>query len=189
MQPTKGHGWKLSNNTGLKRNQTYVVTFRDEESRKKLKPYVKIGLDQLNAMPEMKSAHIRFNIANKNHYVPLPGKDNYQARPGTYTFVYGLKSWPKGDWSSSTMGGVVWINEGYWYKTGKLHAHDYAVKNIVTHELGHLLGLDHCDKEAGLNPLMCELGDPRTFERQGLFREPDLNGIRYLIINARMGVQ
>lgn len=173
MQPAKGHGWNLSTDTGLTRNHTYVIAFGDAESVKTLKPYAEIGVNQLNAMPEMKSAHIKFALTDEIHPRVLTNPQCVEP----YTYVFTMKHQAKGDnYYAATYACDVWVNIEDWAS-----APEYQKENIVTHEFGHLLGLDHCTKEAGLNPIMCEEGEPTPLERHGLFRVPDLDGIRQLI--------
>lgn len=179
--PTEGHGWKLDPAYSLKWGQTYTVTFNDSDSLKTLKPYVKTSVDQLNNMSEMKSAHIRFVIIDKSTNQTEPsGCSN------GHTFTFGLKSGVEKDEQAYAyaLGCRVWVDNTLWDQGVPGNPPEYQIKNIVTHEFGHLIGLEHCNKEAGLNPIMCEEGEPRPLEKLGLFRDPDLEGIRNLIKNS-----
>ncbi|GAA2355106.1 hypothetical protein [Streptomyces cuspidosporus] len=209
----EGTGWKLESGspyfiTNLTHNSTYTLSFVTQKSRSWLTSYLKVPVQQLNAMPEVKNAGIKFvlsttieggtNYQNKKYcagpqhhimfhlkYRPLDGKKGMsRALP-----CYNTKT-------NAAWGGYVEMDTEYWTSTGKENtwfgsnktkAHAMTL-NAVTHELGHMMGLDHPDPSKFSpnenRPVMTSPNGGYLNSNGGKFTAADLRGIRKLVSNG-----
>ncbi|OMI39826.1 hypothetical protein [Streptomyces sparsogenes] len=209
----EGTGWKLESGspyfiTNLAHNSTYTISFVTQKSRGWLTSYLKVPVQQLNAMPEVKNAGIKFvlsttieggtNYQNKKYcagpqhhimfllkYRPLDGKKGMsRALP-----CYNTKT-------NAAWGGYVEMDTEYWTSTGKENswfgsnktkAHAMTL-NAVTHELGHMMGLDHPDPSKFSpnenKPVMTSPNGGYLNSNGGKFTAADLRGIRKLVSNG-----
>lgn len=181
-----GHSAEASTSTTIAHHQTYSVTFRDTESRKTLAPYVAISLKQLNEMPEVRAADITFKVSEKNHLIPVPVTEDDSPCGDANELIFGLRdnvdnvSFAR---QCDPGEGVAWIDKSYWDEKS---LPDPDIHNVITHELGHLLGLHHpesgCDTTTPTRPILCAvLPAYQEGDSIGLFREHDLAAIRNLI--------
>jgi hypothetical protein len=163
-----GVGWSLLTDQGktwnLKHNFTYSIKFVTKDSRTKTSPYFKTAVTQLNSLPSIKAAHIKFvlttsstatiggtNYAKKNwcagkqgdimvmvDYRPLDGQEGNSVAKVCHQ---------SNDWSA--YGGYVIMDSEYWanskWFSKNSSTNNQHMLNGHSHELGHMLGLDHPD--------------------------------------------
>jgi len=208
-----GVGWKLESGSpyyieSLRHHSTYTLSFVTKTARDRLTPYLRIPVAQLNAMPEVKAAGITFklsttieggtNLKNKkycagsaNHIMftlahrPLNGqKGMSQAKPCYNTT------------DNSAWGGYVLMDDEYWNSAGKENdwfgsdkAKNTAMtRNAITHELGHMMGLDHPDPKSfdpkENKPVMTSPNGGYLNANGGKYTAADQRGIRKLVSNG-----
>lgn len=147
---TEGTGWKAETSDGitaLDPSRTYVITFTDEASRKKLAAGFETAVKQLQEL------NLKIFITTTVETVPegkCPPKDH---------FVVGRKYRPlgKGGFSQaqpcysldnhSAFSARIWIDSEYKQLGGAWSIADTIYRNTYTHELGHALGLDHANQD------------------------------------------
>ena len=208
-----GVGWKLESGSpywidSVRHDSTYTLTFVTKTARQRLTPYLRIPVAQLNAMPEVKAAGVRFvvsttveggtNLKNKkyckgrrNHIMftlahrPLNGqKGMSQAKPCYNTT------------DNSAWGGYTLMDTEYWSSAGEENGwfspdkakNTAMTRNAVTHELGHMIGLDHPDPAKfdpeETKPVMTSPNGGYLNSNGGTFTTADKRGITRLVANG-----
>lgn len=194
-----GYGWAVKHNSkgswNLKHNFTYTIKFVNTDSKNKSLPYMKATVNYLNAMPEMKSAKIKFNLTTQ-----IEGLTNFKNKNwcggkfGTLYFITkyrptGVKnqSVAHSCYNTSTnaaWGGYAIMNSEYWSQS-KTTRWKQSMNNIHAHELGHLLGLGHPNpkyyKSSEPTPIMHTTAGGYMNSNAGKYPAPDRRGIVYLI--------
>jgi hypothetical protein len=104
-------------------------------------------------------------------------------------------------------GGWTWIDSEYWYAnwwSTNSTVNSAKIKNAITHEIGHLVGLDHPNTDLdgdgtvesyecvrttyGYLPVMCSPnGGYDTADGGGDFTSKDTPGLRQLVANYGLG--
>ncbi|MFF4396629.1 hypothetical protein [Streptomyces sp. NPDC001480] len=208
----EGTGWKLESGkpyyiSSLAHHSTYTISFVTQKSRSFLTTYLKIPVQQLNAMPEVRNAGIKFVLSTT-----VEGGTNYRNKKycagPQHHIMFGLKYQPLGQKGMSralpctnlnthaAWGGYVEMDTEYWTSTGKENnwfgsnktkAHAMTV-NAVTHELGHMMGLDHPDPSKfspnETKPVMTSPNGGYLNTNGGKYTAADLRGIRKLVSNG-----
>lgn len=209
-----GTGWKIWTSVGIHSlgRGPYVFTFANASSRTRLTPYVKAVASQLTEV-----TGVRFTVSTTIETPPAPG-----GCPPEHHMVMGVKYRPyqgqKGishAWACWTnrpgkpdhhaaWGGWAWIDSEYWstnhwFSTNQT-INTARIKNTVTHEIGHLAGLAHPNKDldhdgtakwyecvettGGYLPVMCSPhGGYTTASGGGKFTSRDTPGLRQLVKN------
>jgi hypothetical protein len=209
LTPTySGTGWKAETSYGIYSlsPEPYTIVFADTTARTKLTPYltgpaaqvtsqvgVTVTVSTLIDTTPATSCPSKHHIVVHYTYRPLGTAGMSQARP-CYAIADG-----------SAWGGHVLMDSEYWtvanwFSTDPALNEAYR-KNATTHELGHILGLEHpnvdLDKDgvlerfecvknsAGWTPVMCRPnGGYRTSTGAGKFvTEFDVAGLRQLLAN------
>ncbi|MDX2658290.1 hypothetical protein PV402_39580 [Streptomyces scabiei] len=203
-----GTGWKAETAHGVYSLHPgpYTVVFADSRARTKLAPYLKTPAGQVTL-----SVGVPVTVTTLLDSTPrsaCPGQRrivvHYVYRPtGKAGISKALPCHNLADGSAS--GGHILMDSEYWTSTSWFSTNttlnDAYRKNAVTHELGHILGLDHpntdrdkdgtveayeCVKNtAGWMPVMCSPnGGYRTATGAGKFTtEFDLPGLRQMLRN------
>jgi hypothetical protein len=203
-----GHGWKAltSHNIYSLSPEPYTIVFADTEARTRLTPYLTGPANQVTTevgvpltvtttidTTPATSCPAKHRIVVHYEYRPLDSAGMSQARP-CYNILDG-----------SAWGGHILMDSEYWttttwFSTNTSLNEGYR-KNAVTHELGHILGLDHPNTDrdgdgsvepyecvttaSGTRPLMCSpSGGYLNSVDAGKFTPPfDLPGLKQLLAN------
>jgi len=196
-----GTGWRITaqfRTYCLSPTQQYVITFPTQALKDRYVPYLTTAVNQLTALglnlsfggietPDYNTAPPRGHIQYAEAYRPL----------GTAGYSQGLPCYNTAD--NSVWGGYVRIDSEYWDGTWSISP--VVLKNALVHELGHALGLDHCnsdlnsdgtiasyeavkDPSTGCTPIMTSPNGGYQDSRAGQFTPYDLNGFKQLLANA-----
>jgi hypothetical protein len=209
LTPTySGTGWKAETWAGIYSlsPEPYTIVFADTTARSKLTPYLTKPANQVTTtvgVPITVTTTIdttpatacppKHRIVIHYQYRPLGTPGYSQARP-CYNTVDG-----------SAWGGHVLMDSEYWttasWFSTNASLNEVYRKNAVTHELGHILGLDHAntdlDKDglvesfecvknsSGWTPVMCAPnGGNRSSTYAGSFVTAfDIAGLKQLLSN------
>ncbi|MEU1078192.1 hypothetical protein ABZ404_37010 [Streptomyces sp. NPDC005878] len=201
-----GPGWQIETSAGIHSlaPDEYTIVFADTTARTKLTPYLTGPAAQVQAVtgvPVTVTTTIdttpttncppRHRIVVHYTYRPLGSPGYSQALP-CYNTADG-----------SAWGGHVLIDTEYWtvpaWFSTNATVNEAMRRNAVTHELGHLVGLDHpntdldgdgtaepyeCVTDGGIRPVMCSPnGGYTTASGGGKYTDADLNGLRQLAAN------
>lgn len=194
---TQGTGWKtLPHISKIDKNATYYVTFDDTVSRTKLKSYAQIYASELHKYTGVK-------VVVTNTIEKIVSTD----APVYHHWVLDYKYRPNGAYGTSitapwyangySWGGYSWIDSEYW--TWNLAK--YRIANIVSHEGGHMIGMDHpnykdnsgkiisygCAKwgSPARYPIMCSPnGGYQSNTNGGKFTHYDQIGLKQMVKNA-----
>ncbi|MFG2352564.1 hypothetical protein [Streptomyces sp. NPDC048521] len=213
-----GPGWRIATEDGIHSlsPKPYLFTFADSTSRSRLTPYAQAVADQLTAV-----TGTTFTVTTTIESPPSVG-----SCPAEHHLILGVKYRPAGvegmsqAWNCYTnrpgsedyhaaWGGWTWIDSEYWSTTAWFSSNSTAntakVKNAITHEIGHLVGLDHPNTDVdgdgtvedyecvrttyGYLPVMCApgLGGYDTADGGGDFTSKDTPGLRQLVANYGLG--
>jgi hypothetical protein len=209
ITPTySGNGWKAATEHGIYSlsPEPYVIVFADTTARTKLTPYLTGPAAQVTSevgvtvtvsttidTTDATSCPAKHRIVVHYGYQPMGLKGMSQARP-CYAIADG-----------SAWGGHILMDSEYWttnswFSTDPVKNDSYR-KNAVTHELGHILGLDHPNEDrdkdgtvesyecvttsTGTRPVVCSpSGGYLNSVDAGKFTPPfDLPGLRQLLAN------
>ncbi|MGW4223053.1 hypothetical protein ACWEG1_06300 [Streptomyces bauhiniae] len=212
-----GTGWQIATKDGIHSLDTkdpYLFTFADSASRTRLTPYAQAVAAQLNDV-----TGLTFTVSTTIEAPPTSGC------PAEHHLILGVKYRPSGiagmSWAGNcytnrpgqeddhaAWGGVTWLDSEYW-STSSWFSSDPTVntaktKNAVTHEIGHLIGLDHPNQDLdgdgtvenfecaktyyGYLPVMCSPnGGYNTTSGGGQFTSIDTPGLRQLVANYGLG--
>lgn len=203
-----GTGWKANTTRGIYslHPDPYTVVFADSTARTKLAGYFKTPAGQVTT-----SVGVQVTVSTTLDTTPTsacPPRHrivvHYTYRPaGTKGYSRALPCYDMSD--GSAWGGHVLMDSEYWttaswFSTNATLNEAYR-KNAVTHELGHVLGLEHpntdrdgdgtveafeCVKtSSGWRPVMCSPnGGYRTATGAGKFTtEFDVPGLRQMLAN------
>lgn len=192
-----GTGWSATGSIyRIDKNATYYITFDDSIAMYRLTPYVKIFAADLTKYTGVKVVVTRTiekidqNVAPKYHHWVL----DYKYRPNGAQGVSVTVPWHANGYS---WGGYSYIDSEYW--TWKLAK--YRIANIVSHEGGHMMGLEHPNsKDSNGNivnygcpkwgsparyPLMCfPNGGYQSDANGGKFTHYDQIGLKQMVLNA-----
>ena len=212
-----GTGWKIATADGIHSlsPKPYTFTFTSTSARTRLTPYAKAVAAQLTAV-----TGTNFAVSTTIESPPAVG-----SCPKEHHLILGVKYRPVGTqgtshaWNCFTnrpgspdyhaaWGGWAWIDSEYWYAnwfSSNSTVNTARIKNAVTHEIGHLVGLAHpnvdldkdgkvenyeCARTAGgYLPVMCApgLGGYTTASGGGQFTSRDTPGLRQLVANYGKG--
>ncbi|MEU3598495.1 hypothetical protein ABZ714_07140 [Streptomyces sp. NPDC006798] len=199
-RPLEGKGWKLQSQhrvTSIAPGTVFTITFTSNALKTKYTPYLTRSIAQL------KAEGLNISIGGVTNVSPAvcPPKGTVQFaevyRPlgGQPGMSRALTCWT-GD--NAARGGHVQINSEYW--TG-WNLPEYMLNNVFPHELLHVIGLGHPNKDLngdgtvaagecvatsyGNKPVMCSPnGGYSTATNQGKLVGFDLAGVRRLIANG-----
>lgn len=211
-----GTGWKIATKDGIHSlsPKPYVFTFTSTSSRTRLTPYAKAVAAQLTAV-----TGTSFTVSTTIETPPAVG-----SCPKEHHLILGVKYRPVGTKGTShawpcftnrpgqpdyrsVWGGWAWLDSEYWYSSWfstNSTVNTAKVRNAVTHEIGHLAGLDHpnydrdhdgkvenyeCYKDSsGNTPVMCSPnGGYLGSTSGGKFTTADVNGLKQLVKNYGLG--
>lgn len=214
-----GTGWRIWTDAGIHSLDTqgpYYFTFADTASRTRLTPYATAVATQLTQV-----TGLTFVVTTTIESPPAVG-----SCPAEHHLILGVKYRPVGSmgmshtWECytdrpgqpddrSVWGGWTWIDSEYWSSSSWFSSNSTVntaqVKNAVTHEIGHLVGLAHpntdlngngivedyeCVKTvSGYLPVMCApgLGGYTTATSGGRFTSRDTPGLQQLVANYGLG--
>lgn len=211
-----GTGWKIATKNGIHSisPKPYVITFTDSTSRTRLTPYATAVATQLTEV-----TGTQVTVTTTLEAPPAAG-----ACPPEHHLVLGVKYRPIGDAGLSAAyscytdrpgaeddhaawGGWAAIDSEYWYAnwfSTNTTVNTAQIKNAVTHEIGHLVGLDHPNRDLdgdgkiegyecvrttyGYLPVMCSPhGGYTTAGGGGLYTSRDTPGLKQLAANYGLG--
>lgn len=212
-----GTGWQIATKDGIHSlsPKDYTFTFTDTSSRTRLTPYATAMASQLTSV-----TGTQFTVSTTIETPPAEG-----SCPAEHHLILGVKYRPTGvkgmsrAWNCYTnrpgqpdyraaWGGWTWIDSEYWYASWfstNSTVNAAQVKNAITHEVGHLVGLDHPNRDLdgdgvvedyecarttyGYLPVMCApgLGGYTTASGGGQFTSIETPGLRQLVANYGLG--
>ncbi len=194
----QGTGWKLLTSYGIYKldpNTPYVFTFTSSTNRTRFTPGLQTMASQLRsvginitvsttieAAPANCAVHPAGHIIFDAAYRPLNGQAGYS------------RTYPCAGLGGFAAGGRVVINTEYTQLGGSWYLPTYMYKNLLIHEAGHAMGLDHpnspattayaCPSSSGYRVTMCSPNGGYTNSSAGLFTPLDMNGFKQLKLNA-----
>ncbi|MET7429653.1 hypothetical protein ABZT16_11725 [Streptomyces flaveolus] len=213
-----GPGWQIAAEDDIHSLDTqdpYLFTFTDTASRTRLTPYATAVAAQLHEV-----TGLTFTVTTTIEAPPAEG-----SCPTEHHMTLGVKYRPTGvkgmsrAWTCYTnrpgspdyhaaWGGWTWIDSEYWYAnwfSTNSTVNTAQIKNAITHEIGHLVGLAHPNTDVdgdgviedyecvrttyGYLPVMCApgLGGYTTTDGGGDFTSKDTPGLRQLVANYGLG--
>ncbi|MFG2359424.1 hypothetical protein [Streptomyces sp. NPDC048521] len=203
----KGTGWKAETAQGIYSlsPDPYTIVFANSTARTKLTKYFTGPAAQVTTSIGVKitvsttidtttaTCPSRHRIVVHYTYRPMGTKGMSQARP-CYAIADG-----------SAWGGHLYMDSEYWtsstWFSSNATTNEARRKDAVSHELGHILGLDHPNTDldrdgvvengecvrnsAGLRPLLCSpnRGNPPSTAGGKFTTEFDLRGLRQMLAN------
>ncbi|MFJ6608189.1 zinc metalloprotease [Streptomyces lydicus] len=195
-----GTGWRITaqfRTYCLSPTQQYLITFPTQEQQDRYTPSLTPAVNQLTAL----GLNLAFGGIETFDYSVIPPRGHIQYgdvyRPlGTAGTSQGLPCYNKAD--NSVWGGYARIDSEYW--DGSWYLDEVTKKNLLIHELGHTLGLDHPNSDmnndgkidrfevvkdpSGVSPTMTSPNGGYKDSRAGTFTTYDLNGFKQLLANA-----
>lgn len=204
MQVTEGEGWRLLNPSGVTSlgPGPYYIKWHDTTARTRLKALAVnsathltmhtgikfVVTDEITLMPETGCAPYRV-IVMKTEWRPL----------GVQGYSWGGACWGSADhalYSGKVKITSEWWEPNFWYR---VPYSSQRMRNGVTHELGHAVGLGHpnYDKDGdgrvedyecvttatGSRPVMCSPWGGYLSLRSGQFTPYDIQGLKTLVRN------
>ncbi|BCK74057.1 hypothetical protein Srufu_080100 (plasmid) [Streptomyces libani subsp. rufus] len=195
-----GTGWRITSQFRtycLSPSQQYTITFPTQEQHDRYIPFLTAAVDQLTGI----GLNIAFGGVETFDYSVTPPRGHIQYgdvyRPlGTAGTSQGLPCYNRTD--NSVWGGYARIDSEYW--DGTWYLEDTTRKNLLIHELGHTLGLDHPNSDmnsdgtidrfevvkdpTGVSPTMTSPNGGYKDSRAGTYTTYDMNGFKRLLANA-----
>ncbi|MEU9470404.1 hypothetical protein AB0D78_28070 [Streptomyces avermitilis] len=211
-----GTGWRIWTDAGIHSlgKDPYQFTFASTSSRTRLTPYAKAVAAQLHEV-----TGLTFTVTTTVEAPPASGCVT------EHHLILGVKYRPTGVKGMShaypcftdrpgqpddhaAWGGYAWIDSEYWYAhwfSSNATVNAARIKNVVTHEIGHLVGLAHpntdvdrdgkvedfeCVKTTyGYLPVMCApgRGGYTSSTSGGKFTSRDTPGLVQLVKNYGLG--
>lgn len=210
-----GAGWRIwtENQIHSLDSAPYTFTFASTAARTKLTPYIKAAASQLATI-----TGVTFIVSTTVEAPPTAGC------PAWHHLIVGLKYRPSGIRGESitatctttnpgqpsnyaAWGGTAMIDTEWFYShwfTADATLNSVRIKNGITHETGHLVGLDHPNKDLnkdgkvtltecqrtvhGYLPVMCGSAGGYTFKSGGgKFTSRDIPGLQQLVKNRGLG--
>lgn len=195
-----GTGWRITSQFRtycLSPSRQYTITFPTQALKDRYVPYLTTAVAQLVGV----GVNLVIGGIETPDYSTVPPQGHIQYgeayRPvGTPGYSQGLPCYNTAD--NSVWGGYVLIDTEYW--DGSWTLTEVKRKNILVHELGHALGLDHCNSDtnndglvgsyetvkdsSGISPIMTSPNGGYQDSRAGQLTPYDLNGIKQLLANA-----
>lgn len=212
-----GTGWKIATKDGIHSlsPRAYTFTFTDTASRTRLTPYAQAAATQLTSV-----TGTQFTVSTTIETPPEVG-----SCPAEHHIILGVKYRPTGTkgmshaWNCFTnrpgqvdyhaaWGGWAWIDSEYWSTSSWFSTNSTVntarIKNAVTHEIGHIVGLTHPNRDLdgdgvvesfecakttyGYLPVMCSpRGGYTTASGGGQFTSRDTPGLKQLVANYGLG--
>jgi hypothetical protein len=211
-----GTGWKIATKDGIHSisPKPYVITFTDSTSRTRLTPYATAVATQLTDV-----TGTQFTVTTTLEAAPATG-----SCPTEHHLILGLKYRPIGDAGVSVAyncytnrpdaeddhaawGGWTWLDTEYWnaaWFSTNATINAARIKNAITHEIGHIVGLDHPNRDLDADgktedyecarttynylPVMCSPhGGYTTAGGGGLYTSRDTPGLKQLVANYGLG--
>lgn len=180
-----GNGWKIAS-PGITHidTQPWTIAFHDTTSRTKLTPYLK------NTAAELTSyLGVKFTVSTKI----VPVTDGKCVTGHVISYRYMSKPDPThpnrsftgacGNAQHAANGAYVFINSDYWLPTRRFS--EYVRMNVIWHETGHAVGLNHpvtCPYDkTGHQPLMC--ADTYHDLRTRRYSSFEATAFRHLVLN------
>jgi hypothetical protein len=214
----QGTGWSIATEDdihSLDIEDPYLFTFADTASRTRLTPYATAVATQLHEV-----TGLTITVTTIIEAPPAEG-----SCPAEHHMILGVKYRPIGIAAMShaypcytnrpgqpdyhaAWGGWTWIDSEYWYAnwfSTNSTVNTARIKNAVTHEIGHLVGLGHPNTDidgdgivedyecvrtvSGYLPVMCApgLGGATTEWGGGRFTSRDTPGLEQLVANYGLG--
>ncbi|MFI0156191.1 hypothetical protein [Streptomyces lydicus] len=196
-----GTGWRITSQFRtycLNPNQQYTITFPTQAIKDRYVPYLTTAVSQLVTA----GVNLVIGGIETPDYNTVPPQGHIQYgeayRPvGTPGYSQGLPCYNTAN--NSVWGGYVLIDSEYWDGTWTITT--TKLKNTLIHELGHTLGLDHCNSDMnsdgtiasyeavkdpanGCTPVMASPNGGFQDSRAGTYTPYDLNGFKQLLANA-----
>ena len=209
-QVIAGTGWELisADQTTSLAPGTYTVEFDSEAARERLTPYLKLSAANTSAQ----TAGVRFVVSTTIQRRVETGCQkagtlvaSLEYRPISKSgYSWGGNCFNLGDHSLHS--GILRFDTEWWYPgwfSATPTVNEYKIRNAVTHEFGHAIGLDHPNKDLnhdgivksyecpknynGALPVMCApLGGRHTATSAGNYTPLDIPGLRALVSNYAM---
>lgn len=208
-QVYSGNGWKaLPGIQSLSADGTgYTIQFASADARTKLGPAAKQAAAQLTSVTGIKftvstilKASPEGCAAQPRHVLTLGTK--YRPFDGKVGMSRAWHCYNTGD--HSVWGGWSWIDTEYWSKPNWFSSNKTTnaakLKNAINHEIGHMVGLDHPNKDLNhdgktadfecpltpkkYRPLMCSPNGGYTSAADGgKFTSIETPGLKQLAVN------
>jgi len=204
----KGTGWKAFTSVGVYSlsPDPYVIVFANATARTKLSKYFTVPAAQVTT-----SVGVKVTVSTTLDTTPVgtcPARHrivvHYVYRPTGQSGISQARPC-HANANGSAWGGHILMDNEYWTKPNWFSTNpttnDNRRKNASTHELGHILGLDHpntdvdkdgkvenseCVKTAtGLKPIMCgpNRGNTSTADSGRFTTQYDIPGLRQMLRN------
>ncbi|MCC3769860.1 ricin-type beta-trefoil lectin domain protein [Streptomyces sp. UNOC14_S4] len=215
----QGEGWKLADGVTKSLATGYTIKFYDQKSVDWLGRYVKASADDLRRITNLpisvNTSPVGWNYVRPQGEIVIgvakrpcvPPADNGQTGwkvvrdgSGTPNLSCGFISW-SGD--GTVTSGHAYIDSEFFTADGKPAASwggETFMRNHISHELGHTMGLTHADrsatrgdcavgKDSGEKPVMCTANHGYQDARAGTYvQQLDVQGLRYLATGAGAAV-
>ncbi|WP_171167892.1 ricin-type beta-trefoil lectin domain protein [Streptomyces sp. I05A-00742] len=217
--PPQGEGWKLANGVTKSLATGYTIKFYDQQSVNWLGRYVKASAADLkrvtNLPVSVNTTPVGWNYNRPRGEIVIgvlkrpcvPPADNGQTGwkvvrdgSGTANLSCGFIS---SSIPSTVTSGHAYIDSSFFTKDGKPSPSwgETFLRNHISHELGHTMGLTHADrsakrgdcvtgKDSGQKPVMCtETNSGYHDKRAGTYvQQFDVQGLRHLAAGAGVAV-